>query len=276
MKLSRTCRPWLAALAALAAGLPVAPAARAQDAAATARPAAEFFCRFWRSPSDCGFYHQAKAPGRAQLVRDPRTGGYAVRLRTEPGDSHVYGSGRAERSDLALSEEATACSEGREAWWAHSILFPDDYVAPPAGGWGVVFDFHHSGPTGQANFHVDAAPEPVGLRLRGYGGPVVDGGHYEVVLGPVRRNVWYDFVYHVKWSSGPDGWFTAWVNGVKRLEHRGPTLYAGMGCYLKLANYHSAFGRASSVVHARIVRGSSPEAVSLGPLEALPPRYVAR
>jgi hypothetical protein len=246
----------------------------AQTGGLLERAGTQFSCAFMHAASDCGFYEQAKVRGRASLVRGGRTGGYAVRLHTAPGDNNVYGSGRAERTDLSLSEEATDCSQGREAWWAHSILFPDDYVAPLSGGWGVVFDFHHTGRTGQANFHVDAMPE--GLRLRGYGGPVIDGGHYEAVLGPVRRGAWYDFVYHVRWSSGPDGWFRAWVNGAKALDHRGPTLYSGQGCYLKLANYHSAFGRASSVIHDRVIRGATPEAVSLTPLEGVTPVYVDR
>ena len=55
-------------------------------------------------------------------------------------------------------------------------------------------------------------------------------------VGPVVKDQWYDFVYHVKWSSGTDGYFQAWVNGVLKLDHRGPTLYQGYGVYLKLAN----------------------------------------
>jgi hypothetical protein len=47
-----------------------------------------------------------------------------------------------------------------------------------------------------------------------------------------------------------------------KLEHRGPTLYAGQGCYLKLANYHTPVcdpypgctGPASSVIHDRVIR----------------------
>src|SRR5258706_588246 len=81
-----------------------------------------------------------------------------VRLHTRPGDSNVAGSGRAERNDLALSQGTTDCYEGREQWWAHSILFPDDYVDPPKSSekswnWAVVFDFHNANPGGgQANF----------------------------------------------------------------------------------------------------------------------------
>jgi hypothetical protein len=128
-------------------------------------------------------------------------------------------------------------------------------------------DFHHTGSSGQANFHVDAMP--FGLRLRGYGG-TQDANKYEVSLGPVVKNQWYDFVYHVKWSSGSDGFMYAWVNGVQKLAHKGPTLYSGLGCYLKLANYHDAFGSSSSVIHDRVVRGTSPAAVSLTPLQGVP------
>lgn len=232
----------------------------------------EFFCSFERSPTDCGFREQAKVPGRATLVDYPRRhGAKAVRLHTEPGDTAVKGSGLWQRTDLTLDQKATGCHEGAEQWWAHSVLFPSDYVPPARGG--VVADFHHTGPSGQANFHVDAMP--FGLRLRGFGGAVLNGGRYEVTLGPVVRNRWYDFVYHVKWSSGQDGFFFAWVNGAHRLAHRGPTLYAGQGCYFKLANYHSGAGLPSAVIHDRVVRGTSAADVSLTPLEGVAPPAAA-
>ena len=65
----------------------------------------------------------------------------------------------------------------------------------------------------------------------------------------------------MKWSSEDDGFFYAWVNGVSKLAYRGPTLYSGMGCYLKLAHYHSPDGAPSSVIHDRVVRGTSASAV---------------
>jgi hypothetical protein len=83
------------------------------------------------------------------------------------------------------------------------------------------------------------------------------------------RNVWYDFVYHVKWSSAGDGFFDVWVNGAKKLSHVGPTLFVGRGCYLKLANYHVPFGRASSVIHDRVIRGTTALAVAPAPLEGV-------
>jgi hypothetical protein len=175
-----------------------------------------------------------------------------VRLHTEPGDNNVYGSGSHERNDLTLSESATGCYAGREQLWEHSILFPDDFVVPPNIFY-TVADFHNNG-SGQANFHVDASRyDGPTLWLRAYGGSQ-NSQTFNVRLCPIVKNQWYDFVYHVKWSPGSDGFFKAWVNGVQKVNHSGPTLYVGQNCYLKLANYHSAFGQPSSVIHDRVIR----------------------
>jgi hypothetical protein len=249
-------------------------AAAPLGACSHAGAAAPFSCTFgstwFGSPwSACGFTEQAKASDRISAVEVAgRTG---VRLRTLPGDHGIAGSGHAERADLALSPEATGCFEGAEQWWAHSLLFPPDYEAPLVTAadpwpWGVVFAFHHTGSEGQANFQVEIADSPPRLRFAISGGPEVSNGapgsptrRFEI--GPIEKNHWYDFVYHVKWSSGGDGFFDGWVNGEPRLHYRGPTLYAGQGCYLKLANYHTPVGKPVSVVHAGVRRGATREAL---------------
>ena len=230
--------------------------------------AASFSCSFNSSPRECGFGEQAKASPRASVVSVARDGSTGVRLHTLPGDSNVYGSGTAERNDLALSQAATGCSQGKTQWWSHSVRFPDDYIVPPSGGtwhWGLVFNFHHTGPTGQANLQVVSLPTGLAFWVAG-GSKVVNGpsdpGHYEARIGPIVKNTWYDFVYNVKWSSGTDGYIKAWVNGVLKMNYKGPTLYTGQGCYLKLANYHSPLGKPVSVIHDRIKRGDSAAAVS--------------
>jgi hypothetical protein len=219
-----------------------------------------FFCTFANSPTDCGFSVQQKARGRATIVNIGRDGSTGLRLRTEPFDYNVAGSGAMERTDLWLSQSATGCYEGREQVWEHSILFPDDFAMPTWHMY-VVFAFHNSNPgPGQANFHVNF--ENGQLIFRGYGGATMAGGEFKALIGPITKNVWYDFIYHVKWSSGADGFFKGWVNGEQKLNHRGPTLYAGQGCYLKLANYHTpvcdpypgCVGPASSVIHDRVIR----------------------
>ncbi len=144
---------------------------------------------------------------------------------------------------------------------------------------GVVFDFHNTtAGAGQANFQINAMPvsaiapdRPTGLSFQIASGDQLNPTLFNAPIGPVVRNLWYDFVYHVKWSSNTDGFFDAWVNGVQKMAYRGPTIYSGQGCYLKLANYHTAFGQASSVIHDRVIRGSTPDAVSLMPLQGVLP-----
>ena len=246
--------------------------------------AATFSCTFPNSPTSCGFAEQAKVSGRASIVNLGRDGGTAVRLHTEPGDNNVESSGEMERDDLWLSQAASNGYEGQEAWWAHSILFPNDFAIPTWHMY-VVGAFHNSGSgPWQANFMLNFAPgpditKPGNLILRGYGGVNSGDGQFTATVGQITKNVWYDFVYHVKWSSGADGYFDAWVNGKKMLSHKGPTLYAGQGIYLKLSNYHvpvcdpypACIGThpASSVIHDRVIRGSTALSVSPGPLEGV-------
>jgi uncharacterized membrane protein YgcG len=93
---------------------------------------------------------------------------------------------------------------------------------------------------------------------------------YLEAAAAVVQNQWYDFVYHVKWSSGSDGFFQAWVNGQQLLNFNGPTLYVGQSCYLKLANYHTPLGLGVSVIHDRIVRGTTPADVEISSSNPLP------
>jgi hypothetical protein len=280
--------------------------------AAHARGAPFFSCTFASSPTtECGFTEQSKVAGRAGIVGWGRDGLTSVRLHTEPGDNNVVFSGDMERDDLSLSPTYT---EGAEQWWAHSILFPNDFVHP---WWHpyVVFDFHNTGASPpSANFHVSFT-----LHCESHNPDInCDGGVpgdliflicfgnqdpatcQTTVIAPggateaITRNVWYDFVYHMKWSASA-GYIDAWVRqgneGAYRrvLAYRGPTLYPGQGVYLKLANYHVVpcdipaphtpypqclqqsgyYDPPSSVIHDRVIGGASWNDVALvvGPLE---------
>jgi hypothetical protein len=196
-----------------------------------------------------------------------------LRLHTEPGDDNVSGSGASERNDVALTRNTNGV-RGQEQWWAHSILFPDDFVdlPQPAPGapwnWGSVFNFHDDsgGPTkgpAQLLFY------PTGLLYQIYGGDPANPVLREYAVGSITRNVWYDFVVHVRWSWDADGFYEVWLNGRRLFQDTGPNLYWGQGVYLKLANYHTPFGQATSVIHDRIIRGTSAQVVSLTPLEGI-------
>jgi hypothetical protein len=229
--------------------------------------------------SYCDFFEQSKvgdAPPstarRSSFVGSARSGARGVRLHTEPGDSQIHGSGTWERDDLEKLPDASYCNAGQEEWWAVSVLYPPDYVYPASGQAVVFIDFHHNSSGGLPNFGVEARGES-GLRISGYGGATINGGQYRAqiadpygVAGNVARNVWYDYVFHFRWSPNNDGLSEAWLNGRKILSHVGPTLYAGISCYLKLANYHDANGQPRTIVYDRVLRGRTSADVAIGPL----------
>src|SRR5437762_5674716 len=121
---------------------------------------------------------------------------------------------------------------------------------------------------------------PTGLELHMAGGANTvnlpsDPGYYSIGIGPITKNVWYDFVYHVKWSSGSDGLFQAWLNGRQVMNYSGPNLYVGQSCYLKIANYHTELGLPVSVVHSRVVLAHTQADVQIGSGGQPPPTVLA-
>lgn len=277
--ISKTTQAWLGAASVFITGATLFAATPAAAQSTAIPSSAAYACDF--ENSWCDFAEQSAlgdAPPssrRSSIVTPGRSGSSGVRLHTEPGDSNVHGSGTWERDDLTKGPDASYCNEGQEEWWAVSVLFPSDYVYPPGPEGGVVLDFHHNADNGLPNMSIDTMPG-TGMRQRGYGGPTVNGGQYEAhitdpygAVNDVTRNQWYDFVFHVKWSSTSGGFMEAWLNGKKFQMYSGATLYSGISCYLKLANYHAAFGQASSIVFDRVIRGPSATDVALEPLEGV-------
>src|SRR5213080_4399966 len=265
-------------LRAIAVAVAIFMLAPPQPARAQISPNAVWSCEFTNSPTDCGLYLEAAASSRAALVGPGRDGPTAVQLTTQPGDINIAGSGANERADLTRSPSSTYCNQGQDEWWAHSLMFPPGYVPPPVAAvwnWGALFDFHNSSAGGgQPNFMVYATP--TGLELHMAGGATTvnrpsDPGYYSIAIGPITKNVWYDFVYHVKWSSGSDGLFQAWLNGKQVMNYSGPNLYVGQSCYLKIANYHTALGVPVSVVHSRVVMAHTQADVQIGSGGTPPP-----
>lgn len=237
-------------------------------------PSADVLWR-WNADTIAPFGIQAKDPSRVTLVTV--NGRKYARLSTMPGDSNLYGSGDAERCDLSLSQELSGGYEGRDEWWEHEIVFPSDYVDPPPSpasanpwNWGLVANFHNTLPGAwQANFQVEAMPvtgsdagRPTGLTFKMAWGTQATPTEKRYPAGPIVRNVPYMLRYHVRWSSGTDGFFDAWVNGVQKMDYKGPTLYPGQGVYLKLARYGSPTGKPCAVLHGPVVRGRTEASVT--------------
>ena len=226
----------------------------------------------WDATSIAPFFLHAKDPSRAIFTQ--AGGRNAVRLLTMPGDNNVNGSNLAERCDLRLGNAESDANEGREWWFAHSVWFPDDYVDQPQSNgmwhWGAVFDWHDDSDTAGSQGPLQlmsmprtaiSADRPTGLHFQVYAGPGgVRLGDFPV--SPIERNKWFDFVYHIRWTATSTGFADGWVNGTQFMAHKGPTLHAGHGAYLKLANYHTAHGKPSAVIHGRVVRARTEAALA--------------
>lgn len=240
---------------------------------------AQFPCSF-TTVLGCGFVEQSKVPGRGTIVSTAREGTTALRLHTEVGDVDVAGSGLNERDDLYLVKPGTAdpvvYGESVEQWWAHSIYLPDDFQYPSWHPY-VLFDFHNTGVAATASMQIDFVRQPGNdaapgrLEVLLASGVAMSPTYTRGIYDVAQKNVWYDFVHHVRWSSGADGFFFSWANDRQILNYHGPTLFAGQGVYLKLANYHlpicdpfpTCAGAPSSVIHDRLLMGPTGDAVGL-------------
>jgi hypothetical protein len=56
-------------------------------------------------------------------------------------------------------------------------------------------------------------------------------------VGSVFTNRWMDFVYHIKWSTGSDGFREVWRDGVKVGRYDGPTLGTSSAFELRTGIY---------------------------------------
>lgn len=219
----------------------------------------------WNANTIAPFGIHAKATSRVSLVQ--AGGRNAVRLLTMPGDNNVNGSGAAERCDLRLGNADSDATEGREWWFSHGVWFPADYVDLPqsngAWHWGSAFNWHDDADDGRSQGPVQliiypptavSADRATGLNYQIFGGTSGNNQLGQFPVEAIRRERWYDFKYHIRWTSGPTGFCDGWVGGRQFMAYKGPTLHAGHGAYLKAANYHTAHGKASAILHGTMVR----------------------
>jgi hypothetical protein len=193
--------------------------------------------------------------GPATIVRDHvREGGYAARFEVRPKpDLSVPGGDRSE----ALTRTGEVA--GTESWWAWSTYFDTDFNPNPNSAWNAFTQWHHTGSSGQSNitFMVDTASSPWNIQINAFGG-AQDQNKQVFPLADFQRNVWYDFVFHVRWAPDNTGFVEVWVNGdrVVPLTYR-PTTYAGEGVYLKQGLYRGESSLTSVVYHDGMRRGTS-------------------
>jgi polysaccharide lyase-like protein len=186
---------------------------------------------------------------RAEVVTAPvRKGRYAVRITLAPGDI----AASKERAELKVGDkriERVHGSQGGEMWYGWSLLIPTDYADPPGDQFQILAQWHQQPDRALPGERPKRmGPPPLTLHL------VTDAGRHVLLLigqasstgaprtlgaRPIRLGTWIDLVFHIRWSTGRDGFVEAWLDGRpftggKKYE---PTLYSPVSNYLRLGLY---------------------------------------
>jgi hypothetical protein len=197
-----------------------------------------------------GWIWDRPRPGSIQVVTQPvRKGRHAVRVTLAPGDI----AASKERVELKVGDreiERLHGGPGGEMWYGWSVLIPADYADPPGDQFQILAQWHHrrsEGANPGGRFHV-TGPPPLTLHLDAYenrhvlsliGRAAPQEPRHTLGARPIRKGAWIDLVFHIRWSTGGDGFVEAWLDGQPLTPGKvyGPTLYSAVSNYLRLGLY---------------------------------------
>lgn len=138
---------------------------------------------------------------RLLVVTSPvREGKRALKATVISGDNPIKASGNRNEIIRQTLEEP-----GSEYWYRWSARFGSTF--PSVKTWQLFTQWHHTGDTGSPPVEFYVYGEEVRLNIGGDPGTIV-------WRTPLKRAVWYDFVFHVRWSPDPkQGLVELYVNG---------------------------------------------------------------
>ena len=169
-----------------------------------------------------------------EIVADPvRGGSRSLRITLREGDEQQTSGTRAELQTQTHYDHAI----DEDFWYGWSIFIPNEWVFDPDNK--MTFHQWHTGPGQPGTSPI------IGLRIRGsrwYITRELWDDNTSVTLWQddqdVARGVWTDWVMHVRWSTGDNGAFTVWQNGIEVYSDTGPNLAAGTS----EGNHYQKFG----------------------------------
>lgn len=221
---------------------------------------------------------QAEGGGFRAVTSPRRQGEYAGQFVVKPGSTPVPGG---ERAEVSTDQDLIDGEEGDEAWYGWSTRFPADLNPLVGLDQKNIFTQFHAGPEGDPR--VCTPPITFSVKTDGRAEPFIQftarGGAYETSnpadcrresdqrwnIGPVKDDVWQDFVMHVGWSSDPaKGFVEVWLDGEPVIPRtRTATLFEQDGyVYLKQGFYRDESPRTSVIYHDGMTLGSSYGAVA--------------
>lgn len=211
------------------------------------------------------------------LVTDQpnRSMAYAAKYTAVGGQAADFDAGanpavdRTEMSDYDLARCGNI-TPGVEQWWALSVKFPANLVAPTS--WCLFTDFHHNAATGQTPFWLalqsNVTPVRMMLVLRGgnVNSPTV--GTYDLGVAPLD-GTWVDFRFFVHWSDGADGHVIVKKNTAANgqgfavvQDVTAPNMYTGYGLYVNQGVYRNTVNRTEVWHHTGLRRGATEASVT--------------
>jgi hypothetical protein len=165
---------------------------------------------------------------RLQVVSSPvREGRFALKATVKQGDDPINSSGN--RNELVRRTFEPTGSEYAYRW---STRFAPDF--PSVKTWQLFTQWHHEGSGGSPPVEFYVYGEEIRLKVGGETG-------LDVWRTPLVRDVWHDFVFHVKWSPDPKvGFVELYHNGKLVLPRRFiATQFNGQRNYLKQGLYRN-------------------------------------
>lgn len=129
-----------------------------------------------------------------------REGERSLKATVVAGDNPIQASGNRNEIIKQTREEP-----GSEYWYRWSVRFGKDF--PSVKTWQLFTQWHHEGNYGSPPVEFYVYGEEVRLNIGGDPGVIV-------WRTPLKRGVWYDFVFHVRWSPDPkQGLVHLFLNG---------------------------------------------------------------
>lgn len=167
-------------------------------------------------------------PERLKVVTDvAREGRRSLKATVVYGDKPIIASGN-RNEVIKMTREAP----GSEYWYRWSVRFGSTF--PSEKTWQLFTQWHHEGNNGSPPVEFYVYGEEIRLNIGGSPGVIV-------WRTPLKRGVWYDFVFRVRWSPDPKvGLVELYLDGKQVLKPLSiATQFPGMRNYLKAGLYRN-------------------------------------
>jgi len=157
---------------------------------------------------------QVATPYGLQIVESPvYQGKKAARFELRNGDPAIQNGTRTEISFPKPDDK-----DNLERWYAFALLFPGvDYDADNSDD--VITQWHQGGKASPA-VSLRTKNNDLFLRIK----PDVESKD-KIELGPVDKDNWHYYVFHIKHSSGADGLIEIWRDGKSLAKYNGANMY---------------------------------------------------